>query len=199
MPEPVPPVVTVIDPTRPDSPLVEVIAAASQPWSARTKRLTAIATSLVLLTFAVLLLLRHHRQVELSAEARGVHLRLGSAVAVGTAEGVPGSDVQTVQVNIDVVNTSGFGVRFVSNQVDGGTRALELPSQVAPGRSRRLLVQWPVRCAEIGAVRGPRALLVNVRGPRAGHVVTLSLLPLDELFHTMATDLCAVLLPGGNQ
>ncbi len=199
MPEPVPPVVTVIDPTRPEGPLVEVITAPRRPWSPRTKRVTAIVTALVLLSFVVLQLLRHHRQGELSAEARGVHLRLGPAVAVGTAEGVPGSDVQTVQLSIDVANTSSFGVRFVSNQVDGGVRALELPSRVAPGRSRRLLVQWPVRCAEIGAVRGPQALLVAVRGPRAEHLVTLSLRPLGQLFHTTATDLCAVLLPEGTR
>lgn len=199
MPEPEPPVVTVTDPTRPDHPVVAIVIAPRRPWSRRTKRLASIVTALVLLTLTALLLLRQHRQVELSVEARGVHLRLGSAVAVGTAEGVPRADVQTVQLSVDVANTGAFGVRFVSNQVDGGTRALELPSRVAPGGSRRLLVQWPVRCAEIGAVRGPQALLVAVRGPRAEHVVTLSLLPLGQLFHTTATALCAVLLPGGTR
>lgn len=197
MPEPQPPVVTVTDPTRPAGPVVAVVSAPRRPWSPRAKRLTSIVTAFVLLTLTALLFLRNHRQVEVSAEARGVHLRLGSAVALSPAEGVPGAEVQTVQLSIDVANASAFGVGFVSNQVDGGTRALELPSRVAPGRSRRLLVQWPVRCAEIGAVRGPQTLLVNVRGPRAEHVVTLSLLPLVELFHTTATDLCAVLLPGG--
>lgn len=166
-PEPLRPVVRIVDPRRPDP---GPPPAPGPPNSAGARRWTsAVAVVLAGLLVAVGAGKLHRAQVSaraVTAHAEGVaSLRLDVVGArASLALPVQGAPVQDASVELLLRNDGPAPVRMLESQLDG--QAPVSPgagSVVAPGEVSVLSTVWRVRCQEVGGLAGPFFLDVRVQ------------------------------------
>jgi hypothetical protein len=106
--------------------------------------------------------------------------------------------VQDAFVEVGLRNDGPDRVELQAAQVDGETRALT--GAVDAGATVQLVVGWRVRCAEVGSLRGPTLLRLQVRVPLGDAEARIALPAYDgapglgATFHLAAVQACDVLV-----
>lgn len=133
-----------------------------------------------------------------AAQRAAVRLSLDGSGDVALIRGTPGESTQAALVRVRLRNEGPDAVELLQARVDGTPRGLT--GVVRPGGRSEVLLSWRVRCAEVGTLRGPRRLELQVRVPAGPVAVTLDLPPYDGrqglggTFHLAAVDVCDVLV-----
>lgn len=114
--------------------------------------------------------IRHGQDRREVAEASSLRVAVTAARVRPGVVGVPGAPVQDGPVEVELRNDGPAPLRVLEVGLDGGAPFDTGPRQpVAPGERVSVVARWRVRCAEIGELGGPRALVLKVRA-RTGAV-----------------------------
>ena len=195
----------------PEPPAVTVVGPATAPpppEPAAPRRLPRAAVAVVLILLAIYIAgtehqrsaTRAHRRELADAQAQraAVRLSLQGPGQVALIQGIPGAVTQEALVEVALHNDGPDPVQLQLAQLDGTVRGLT--GEVAAGATAAVQLGWRVRCAEVGTLRGPHRLELQVRVPAGPASVAIDLPAYDgatglgATFHLAAVSVCDVLV-----